>query len=219
MMMWHLFNAMIRCNIESLIVMTKIKSKIFGFHRRHKGQAMTEFCVAVPLLVLLLWSILYLAEMYIVKHETLVAARYGTWLLSRYDNIPDNSVDIEQIRGLIANNFFKNESERLLVQEQHVGGDQDDSGMGDELEQNSESGEWIDVIVTFIADTFEPTGPFGAKGMGEGGGNPIAAAVANAIYNAVGVRMKELPITAERVLRALKEKGSISSKGSKRGAS
>ena len=154
MMMWHLFNAMIRCNIESLIVMTKIKSKIFRFHRRHKGQAMTEFCVAVPLLVLLLWSILYLAEMYIVKHETLVAARYGTWLLSRYDNIPDNSVDIEQIRGLIANNFFKNESERLLVQEQHVGGDQDDSGMGDELEQNSESGEWIDVIVTFIADTF-----------------------------------------------------------------
>jgi hypothetical protein len=115
---------------------------------------MTEFCVAVPLLVLLLWSILYLAEMYIVKHETLVAARYGTWLLSRYDNIPDNSVDIEQVRGLITNNFFKNESEGLLVQEQHVDGDQDDSGMGDELEQNSESGEWIDGIVTFIADTF-----------------------------------------------------------------
>jgi CO/xanthine dehydrogenase Mo-binding subunit len=62
---------------------------------------------------------------------------------------------------------------------------------------------------TIIADTFEPTGPFGAKGMGEGGGNPIAAAVANAIYNAVGVRMKELPIGAEKILNLIKEKGTI----------
>jgi hypothetical protein len=127
---------------------------MFKFNRRNKGQAMTEFCVAVPLLVLLLWCILYLTEMYIVKHKTLTAARYGTWLLSRYDNIPKNSVDVEQVRELIAKNFFKNESEGLLVQEQHVGGDQDDSGMSDELSDNSGSGKWIDIIVTFIADTF-----------------------------------------------------------------
>jgi CO/xanthine dehydrogenase Mo-binding subunit len=53
------------------------------------------------------------------------------------------------------------------------------------------------------ADTYEPTGPFGAKGMGEGATNPVAAAVGNAIYNAVGVRVKETPITPERILRAL----------------
>ena len=57
-----------------------------------------------------------------------------------------------------------------------------------------------------IADEFEPTGPFGAKGVGEGATNPVAAAVANAVYNAVGVRIKDLPITAEKVVMAIKEK-------------
>lgn len=61
-------------------------------------------------------------------------------------------------------------------------------------------------IEKMVADTFEPTGPFGAKGVGEGATNPVAAAVANAIYNAVGVRIKDLPITIEKILRALKEK-------------
>jgi hypothetical protein len=49
-------------------------------------------------------------------------------------------------------------------------------------------------------------GPFGAKGMGEGAMLPIAAAVANAIEDAVGVRITELPITPERVLMALQAK-------------
>jgi len=53
------------------------------------------------------------------------------------------------------------------------------------------------------ADTFEPTGPFGAKGMGEGATNPVAPAMANAVYNAIGVRIFETPITPEKILRAL----------------
>lgn len=134
--------------------MIKINSQIYRLHQRQKGQAMTEFCVAVPVLVLMLWCIMYLTEMFIVKHETLVASRYGTWLLSRYDNIPSNSVNIEQVRSLIAKNFFKNNSEGLLVQEQHVGGDQDDGGMSNELEDNTENSFWVDNILTFIADTF-----------------------------------------------------------------
>ena len=52
----------------------------------------------------------------------------------------------------------------------------------------------------------DPKGPFGAKGVGEPGMVGIAPAVANAIYDAVGVRMRELPITPERVLAALEEK-------------
>ena len=51
-----------------------------------------------------------------------------------------------------------------------------------------------------------PGSPFGAKGVGEPVINPIAPAVANAIYNAVGIRIKDLPITPEKVLKALKEK-------------
>ncbi|MFQ5613552.1 MAG: xanthine dehydrogenase family protein molybdopterin-binding subunit [Anaerolineae bacterium] len=58
-------------------------------------------------------------------------------------------------------------------------------------------------IETIIVETEDPEGPFGAKGVGEMGGNPVAAAIANAIYNAVGVRINSLPITAEKVLRAL----------------
>ncbi|MDO8700610.1 MAG: nicotinate dehydrogenase medium molybdopterin subunit, partial [Deltaproteobacteria bacterium] len=58
-----------------------------------------------------------------------------------------------------------------------------------------------------FADSYEPTGPFGAKGLGELGMDPTAAEISNAIFDAVGVRIKTLPITPEKVLKALKEKG------------
>ncbi len=49
-------------------------------------------------------------------------------------------------------------------------------------------------------------GPFGAKGLGEAVMIPTAPAVANAIYNATGVRIKELPLTGEKIFKALKGK-------------
>jgi CO/xanthine dehydrogenase Mo-binding subunit len=52
-----------------------------------------------------------------------------------------------------------------------------------------------------------PDGPFGGKGPGEMCANPVLPAVANAIFNAVGVRINDLPITPEKVLRALKARG------------
>lgn len=61
-------------------------------------------------------------------------------------------------------------------------------------------------IESVIVETGDPEGPFGAKGVGEMGGTPTAAAIANAVYNAVGVRMNQVPMTGERVLKALKEK-------------
>jgi xanthine dehydrogenase molybdenum-binding subunit len=57
-----------------------------------------------------------------------------------------------------------------------------------------------------ILETYEKAGPFGAKGVGEPGCVPTAPAVANAIYDAVGVRITDLPITPEKVLAALKAK-------------
>ena len=65
-----------------------------------------------------------------------------------------------------------------------------------------------------LPDSFRPiivqvpheTGPFGAKGVGETGTLTVSAAIANAIHDAVGVRIRDLPITPERVLRALAEK-------------
>lgn len=55
-------------------------------------------------------------------------------------------------------------------------------------------------------DTYEPEGPFGAKEAGEGLTNPTAAALGNALFHATGVSIKDLPITPEKVLKALKEK-------------
>ncbi len=57
-------------------------------------------------------------------------------------------------------------------------------------------------------DTYEPEGPFGAKEAGEGLTNPTAAALSTALYDALGITVKQLPITPEKVIRALKEKES-----------
>ena len=61
-------------------------------------------------------------------------------------------------------------------------------------------------IEPIVIETNDPSGPFGAKGVGEPGLVPTAPAIANAIYDAVGVRIKDLPITPEKVLAALKER-------------
>ncbi len=61
-------------------------------------------------------------------------------------------------------------------------------------------------VETFLADTWESTGPFGAKGIGEGCLNPVAPAVYNAVYNAIGVRIYTMPMTPEKVLAALQDK-------------
>jgi len=53
-------------------------------------------------------------------------------------------------------------------------------------------------------DTVQQSGPYGAKGVGETGTFAVAPAIANAIYDAVGVRLTELPITSEAVYRALR---------------
>lgn len=89
----------------------------------------------------------------------------------------------------------------------------------DERGQLTSKGYWIDAknpgimesprlseYTSYFANTFEPTGPFGAKGLGEASSNPVPAAFANALHNALGIRFYDLPITPEKILAALKEK-------------
>jgi xanthine dehydrogenase molybdenum-binding subunit len=64
----------------------------------------------------------------------------------------------------------------------------------------------VDSFSAHFANTYEPSGPWGAKGIGEAATNPVAAAYANAIRNAIGVRFYELPITPDMILRALHER-------------
>ncbi len=63
-------------------------------------------------------------------------------------------------------------------------------------------------LTTIIVEAEEPTGPFGAKSVAEIAINGPAPAISNAIYDAVGVRLRSLPMTAEKVLAALDAKGS-----------
>ncbi len=61
-------------------------------------------------------------------------------------------------------------------------------------------------VKTYLIEDPDPSGPFGAKEVGQGPLLPVPPAVANAVYNAVGVRIDEVPITPEKVLKALREK-------------
>jgi carbon-monoxide dehydrogenase large subunit len=67
----------------------------------------------------------------------------------------------------------------------------------------------IPEIVPIIVEEPDSTGPYGAKGVGEGAITPVAPAIANAIYDAIGIRIRNIPITAENILNELKERGSI----------
>jgi CO/xanthine dehydrogenase Mo-binding subunit len=56
-----------------------------------------------------------------------------------------------------------------------------------------------------FAEAEDGPGPFGLKGAGEGGVIPVAGAIANAVFDATGVRIRELPLTPEKVWRAVRE--------------
>ena len=58
-----------------------------------------------------------------------------------------------------------------------------------------------------FADTRDPLGPFGAKPMSEAPFNPVAPALANAVADATGVRLRSTPFTADRVWQALRDAG------------
>jgi CO/xanthine dehydrogenase Mo-binding subunit len=58
-------------------------------------------------------------------------------------------------------------------------------------------------LASILVETVDSEGPYGAKEAGEGPLNPVIPAIANAVYDAIGVRFDETPITAEKILDAL----------------
>ena len=62
-------------------------------------------------------------------------------------------------------------------------------------------------VEAVIVEAPDETGPYGAKGVGENGMLATAAAVANAIYDATGIRLRDLPLTDQKLLEALKGSG------------
>ncbi|HEX7878207.1 MAG TPA: molybdopterin cofactor-binding domain-containing protein, partial [Candidatus Eisenbacteria bacterium] len=61
-------------------------------------------------------------------------------------------------------------------------------------------------VITYLIEDPDPNGPYGAKEVGQGPLLPIMPAVANAVYDAVGVRIDEIPVTPDKVYKALREK-------------
>jgi 4-hydroxybenzoyl-CoA reductase alpha subunit len=74
------------------------------------------------------------------------------------------------------------------------------------LEYKSPTSLDMPEVFTDLVEEPDPRGPFGAKEVGQGPLLPIMPAVANAVYDAVGVRIDEVPITPEKILKALAEK-------------
>jgi len=64
----------------------------------------------------------------------------------------------------------------------------------------------IPLLETALLESLVGLGPYGSVGIGEMSTMPAAAAIANAVEDAVGVRIRSLPITAEKVLKVLKER-------------
>jgi len=61
-------------------------------------------------------------------------------------------------------------------------------------------------VVTYLVESPEPNGPFGAKEAGQGPQLPVPPAITNAVYDAVGVRIDEIPMTPDKVLKAIRAK-------------
>ena len=61
-------------------------------------------------------------------------------------------------------------------------------------------------VETYLIEDPDPNGPFGAKEVGQGPLLPIMPAVSNAVFDAVGVRVHEVPVSPEKVLRAIESK-------------
>ncbi len=109
------------------------------------------------------------------------------------------AVVIGQIHGGVAQGVGMALSEGLIYRE----GMPLNSGF---LDYKIPSALDLPMIETALVESPAVIGPFGAKGVGEPPVVPVPAAIANAIFNAVGVRITSLPITPEKLLRAIHEK-------------
>ena len=103
---------------------------------------MVEFAVALPTVVLLLWAGMYAGNLYIVKHKTLAAARYGTWNFARGEQTT------AQVKTKIAKHFFDNKTSGLYVTSQKT--PSDFSSVGGAVK--TIVGEGLDIINRVMTD-------------------------------------------------------------------
>jgi len=122
-----------------------LKSRISPLIQNTRGQSMVEFAVALPTVVLLLWAGMYIGNIYLIKHKTLAAARYGTWNYARGEQT------VEQAKTKIAKHFFDNKTSGLYVTSQKI--PSDFSSVGGAVQTIVDDG--LDIINTVMTDEKE----------------------------------------------------------------
>jgi 4-hydroxybenzoyl-CoA reductase subunit alpha len=85
------------------------------------------------------------------------------------------------------------------------------------LEYKSPSAVESPEVISYIVESTDPEGPFGAKEASEGSLAACIPAIANAIYDAVGIRLREAPFTPDRVLVAIKARDAVKKQDFTRG--
>ncbi len=101
-----------------------------------------------------------------------------------------------QVEGGVVQGIGWALSEEMLVQEGRIEN-------ANFLDYRIPGAKDVPHVQSDFVEPVDPKGPFGAKGIGEPAHNPAAAAIANAVYDAIGVRFTSLPITPEKVLEQL----------------
>jgi len=119
-----------------------LKTRISTLIQNTRGQSMVEFAVALPTVVLLLWAGMYVGNLYLIKHKTLAAARYGTWNFARGEQT------VAQAKNKIAKHFFDKKTSGLFVTSQKT--PSDFSSVGGAVK--TIVGEGLDIINRVMTD-------------------------------------------------------------------
>jgi CO/xanthine dehydrogenase Mo-binding subunit len=147
------------------------------------------------------WSFMYATAVALVEVDTLT----GKTKVLRFLIAPDSGKVINpqgfrgQCEGAIVQGLGYALTEDAIIKDGHL----ETPNFTTYLIPTIEDAPDIEVVPV---ETYEKTGPFGAKGVGEIAIVPVAAAISNAIYDATGVRSFALPITPERLFFALQAK-------------
>jgi hypothetical protein len=121
--------------------MKLVTSFIKDFIHDTRGQSAVEFCVGAPVLIFMIFAILYVNDLYIIKEKTVVAARYATWKLSKGQSGFEDTVK---------SNYFPNNTDKVEVED--ISGS--NSFSTSELGALNAIGEGIDKVIGFISDVF-----------------------------------------------------------------
>ena len=116
------------------------------------------------------------------------------------------SINAATVMGQIEGSVYMGLGEALMEEMAHRGNRNVVHKIPSLLEYKSPTTLEMCDVVTYVVEDPDPNGPFGAKECGQGPLLPVPPAVANAVYDAVGVRIDEVPITPEKVFKALRRK-------------